>query len=106
MPHYILWLWKCRFLLRATSQKLPPASSAQYSPLVQQTVRLRGRDDSLVVSLTMGCDTQTNQSDGSLCGIAKREAPIKQIDALENARGTLKHCEFNDIMRPVACTSY
>ena len=57
MSHYIPWLWKCRFLLRATLQKLPTASSAQYLPLLQQTVRLWGRDDSLVVSLTIGCDT-------------------------------------------------
>ena len=46
------------------------------------------------------------RSDGSLCGDAKRGAAIKQIDALESARGTLKLWDFNDIMRAVACISY
>lgn len=74
-----------------------------YSPLVQRTRKLWRRDDSLVVSLTWYSQTKVMVP---CVGLQKGEAPVKQIGALENARGTLKLWYFNDIMRAVACISY
>lgn len=59
-----------------------------------------------VARLTTGRDARKTKVMVPRVEMQRGAATIKQIDALDNARGALKLWDFNDIMGAVACVSY